>query len=198
MQLFICFSEYLLPLAEGNKPEEENAVAKGSDRTFYMNKPGISAKGVVDTMANVLQYIPGAGWVSRNVATGVIKKIAAQGIAAAVTGAAKDVGANLMGSEQNMGGIPVIDDGKLALNFAFGAAGEKVTQLLSRFTGATATKDFVKGKIPSRFNIFSGSGKYLNNKGEVTDVTISMAKKLGVPDNVIANKELIAAYAQAL
>ena len=176
----------------------ENAVAKGSDRTFYMNKPGISASGVVDTMANVLQYIPGAGWVSRNVATGVIKKIAAQGVAAGATGAAQDVGANLLGSEQNMGGIPVIDDGKLALNFAFGAAGEKVTQLLSRFTGATAAKDFVKKQIPSRFNVFSGSGKYLNNKGEVTNETISMAKKLGVPDNVIANKELIAAYAQAL
>ncbi len=175
-----------------------NAVAKNSDRTFYMNKPGISAAGVVDTMANVLQYIPGAGWVSRNVSTGVIKKIIGQGTSAAITGAAQDVGANLMGSEQNMGGIPVIDDGKLALNFAFGAAGEKVTQLLSRFTGATAAKDFVKKQIPSRFNIFSGSGKYLNNKGEVTDVTISMAKKLGVPDNVIANKELIAAYAQAL
>ena len=176
----------------------ENAVAKGKDRTFYMNKPGISASGVVDTMANVLQYIPGAGWVSRNVATGVIKKIAAQGVAAGITGAAQDVGANLMGSEQNSGGIPVIDDGKLALNFAFGAAGEKVTQLLSRFTGATATKDFVKSKIPSRFNIFSGSGKYLDNNGKVTNETISMAKKLGVPDNVIANKELIAAYAQAL
>ena len=66
----------------------ENAVAKGSDRTFYMNKPGISGAGVVDTMANVLQYIPGAGWVSRNVATGVIKKIAAQGVAAGATGAA--------------------------------------------------------------------------------------------------------------
>jgi len=175
-----------------------NAVAKGADRTFYMNKPGISAKGVVDTMANVIQYIPGAGWVSKNVTTGVIKKIIGQGIAAAITGAAQDVGANLMGSEQNMKGIPVIDDAKLSLNFAFGAAGEKITQLLSRFTGVNKGIDITKSLIPSRFNIFSGSGKYLDNKGKVTDLTISMAKKLGVPDNVINNKELIAAYAQAL
>jgi len=175
-----------------------NAVAKGADRTFYMNKPGISAKGVVDTMANVIQYIPGAGWVQRNVTSGVIKKIVGQGTSAAITGAAQDVGANLMGSEQNMGGIPVVDDAKLGLNFAFGAAGEKVTQLLSRFTGVNKSVDIVKSQIPSRFNIFSGSGKYLDNKGKVTDLTIDMAKKLGVPENVIKNKELIAAYAQAL
>ncbi|MGB0430216.1 MAG: hypothetical protein ACPGLV_07055, partial [Bacteroidia bacterium] len=35
--------------------------------------------------------------------SGVIKKIIGQGTAAAITGAAQDVGANLMGSEQNMG-----------------------------------------------------------------------------------------------
>ena len=176
----------------------DNVVDKGKDRTFYLDKPGISAKGTAATMANVITYIPGAGWVSRNVATGVIKKIVAQGVAAGITGAAQDVGANLLGSKQNSGGIPVIDDGKLALNFAFGAGGEKISQLLARFTGVNKVVDVVKSQIPSRFNIFSGSGKYLDNKGKVTDLTIKQAKKLGVPENVIKNKELIAAYAQAL
>ena len=176
----------------------DNVVDKGKDRTFYLDKPGISAKGTAATMANVITYIPGAGWVSRNVATGVIKKIAAQGAAALLTGAAQDVGAKLLGSEQNMGGIPVVDDAKLGLNFAFGAGGEKISQLLARFTGVNKAVDVVKSQIPSRFNIFSGSGKYLDNKGKVTDLTIKEAKKLGVPENVIKNKELIAAYAQAL
>jgi len=176
----------------------ENAVGKGKDRTFYVNKPGISAKGTAATLANVLTYIPGAGWVSRNVTTGVIKKIAAQGGAAALTGAAQDVGANLMGSEQNMGGIPIVDDAKLGLNFAFGAGGEKISQLLARFTGVNKSVDVLKSQIPSRFNIFSGSGKYLDNKGVVTNLTIKEAKKLGISDDVINNKELIAAYAQAL
>ena len=176
----------------------DNVVDKGKDRTFYLDKPGISAKGTAATMANVITYIPGAGWVSRNVATGVIKKIAAQGAAASLTGAAQDVGAALLGSEQNMNGIPVIDDAKLGLNFAFGAGGEKISQLLARFTGVNKAVDVVKSQIPSRFNIFSGSGKYLDNKGKVTDLTIKQAKKLGVPENVIKNKELIAAYAQAL
>ena len=176
----------------------DNVVDKGKDRTFYLDKPGISAKGTAATMANVITYIPGAGWVSRNVATGVIKKIAAQGAAASLTGAAQDVGAKLLGSEQNMGGIPVVDDAKLGLNFAFGAGGEKISQLLARFTGVNKAVDVVKSQIPSRFNIFSGSGKYLDNKGKVTDLTIKEAKKLGVPENVIKNKELIAAYAQAL
>ena len=99
-------------------------------------------------------YIPGAGWVSRNVTSGVIKKIVGQGTSAAITGAAQDVGANLMGSEQNMKGIPVVDDAKLGLNFAFGAAGEKITQLLSRFTGINKSVDIVKSQIPSRVNFF--------------------------------------------
>jgi len=176
----------------------ENVVDKGKDRTFYLDKPGISLKGTTATMANVITYIPGAGWVSRNIGTGVIKKIVAQGAAMAVTGATQDVGAKLLGSEQNMGGIPVVDDAKLGLNFAFGAGGEKISQLLARFTGVDKAVNVVKSQIPSRFNIFSGSGKYLDNKGKVTDLTIKKAKKLGVPENVIKNKELIAAYAQAL
>ena len=51
----------------------EGSVKKGTDRTFYLNKPGFTFKDAVEGVAQVLQYIPGAGFVYKKVGGGIIK-----------------------------------------------------------------------------------------------------------------------------
>jgi len=53
----------------------ENAVDKGTDRTFYLDKPGLSFSGAVDTIGTMLTYVPGAGWVAKKGAMGLGKKL---------------------------------------------------------------------------------------------------------------------------
>ena len=45
----------------------ENAVKNGANRTYYLNKPGITTKDVVEGITQMLQYIPGAGFVTKNI-----------------------------------------------------------------------------------------------------------------------------------
>ena len=67
-----------------------NAV-DGDNRTFYLDKPGISFNGAINTFGQTLLYIPGAGLVSRHITTGALKKITAHGFTAMTTSVATDV-----------------------------------------------------------------------------------------------------------
>jgi len=174
-----------------------NAV-DGDNRTFYLDKPGISFNGAINTFGQTLLYIPGAGWVSKNITTGALKKITAQGFAAMTTSVATDVISASLGSQQGEGMIPIVEEGKAVTMLLAGAAGEKAGQLLSKWTGFNAVKNAATDIIPSRFNILSKSGLYFNNKGEVTNKTIEIAKKIGTNDKIIANKSLMLDFAKAL
>ena len=177
----------------------QDAVAKGSNRTFYLNKPGITTKDVVEGAAQMLQYIPGAGWVVKNIGGGIIKKGAFHGAFAAGTGATQDVGAMALGSKQGKDGIlPVVEDDKLLLNAGFGFAGEPIGRFLARFSGFNFVKDKINRKIPSKFNFTSKSGTYLNNKLEVTDATKELAKKHFDDISLVSNEKILKQYAQAL
>ena len=171
-----------------------NGIVKdGNDRTFYLDKPGLSFNGTVNALGQVLLYIPGAGWVQKNV-----KKITAQGVVAMGTSVATDIVSASIGSQQGDGMIPVVEESKALTALIGGAAGEKAGQFLSTFTGFKAIKDGVKSIIPSRFNVFSKSGLYFNNKGEITNKTIDIAKKLNTPEKVLNNKSLMLDFAKAL
>ena len=174
------------------------SVSDGKDRTFYLDKPGVTFNGVVNAFGQTLLYIPGAGWVARNVTTGALKKITAQGFAAAGTSAATDIVSSALGSKQGDGMIPVLEEGKFATMLIGGAAGEKAGQFISKWTGFKAIKNLSQSAIPSRFNIFSKSGLYFDNNGKVTQKTIDIAKKLGVDENVLQNKSLVLDFAKAL
>ena len=173
-------------------------VVDGENRTFYLDKPGLTFNGAVNTLGQTLLYVPGAGWVIRNITTGTLKKITAQGVAASLTSAATDVISYGLGSEQGQGMIPVLEEGKAAMMLVAGAAGEKGGQFLSTWTGFNVAKNFLKSKIPSRFNVMSGSGIYFDNKGSITNKTIEAAKKLGTSDSVMKNKSLMLDFAKAL
>nr|BAR28760.1 hypothetical protein [uncultured Mediterranean phage uvMED] len=177
----------------------QDAVAKGSNRTYYLNKPGITMKDVTEGAAQILQYIPGAGFVVKNIGGGIIKKGAFQGLFAAGTGATQDVGAMALGSTQGKDGIvPVVEDDKLLLNAGFGFAGEPIGRFLARFSGFNFIKDGINRKIPSKFNFTTKSGTFLNNKLEVTNATKELAKKHFDDISLVSNEKILKQYAQAL
>ena len=172
-------------------------------QTVYLNKPGISFQDVTQTTSQVLQYIPGAGFVAKKIGGGIFKKSIAQGTMAAGTSATQDVVAMGLGSEQG------IEKDKAAISFVGGMVGEPVGRFLSRFTvepikKATGyvTKQVIDPLLPgtmsvSQLNIFSGKGLYLNSKGLVTDKTKNLAKKHGIDLNN-TNSETLTEFAQAL
>lgn len=176
----------------------DGAVKKGTDRTFYLNKPGFTFKDAVEGVAQVLQYIPGAGFVYKKVGGGIIKKSIAQGTMASATGATQDVVASGMGSEAGQGGIPIIEDDRLLLNQTMGMVGEPIGKFLARFSGFNIVKDGVNKVLPSKFNIFSGSGLYLNNKGMITDKAKTLAKQNFEDLNLLNDKKVMKEFAQAL
>ena len=183
----------------------ENAVKQGTNKTFYLNKPGLTTKDVVEGMGQVLQYIPGAGWVYKKVGGGIIKKGLAHSAAASVTGAVQDVGAATLGSTSGKGGVipkflggDIFEDDRLALNAGFGFLGEPIGKFLARFSGFNFVKAGINKVVPSRFNLASGSGLYLNNRGSITNKTIELAKKHFDDVTLINNKKILKEYAQAL
>ena len=173
-------------------------VVEGNNRTFYLDKPGLTFNGAVNTLGQTLLYVPGAGWVIRNVTTGALKKVAVHGLLASTTSIGTDIVSYGLGSEQGKGLLPVVEEGKAAMMLVAGAGGEKVGQFLSTWTGFNVAKNFLKNKIPSRFNVMSGSGIYFDNRGSITNKTIEAAKKLGTSENVMNNKSLMLDFAKAL
>jgi hypothetical protein len=177
----------------------ENLVDKNTNRTFYLDKPGLSFNGAIDTIGTMLTYIPGAGWVAKKGAMGLGKKVVLQGTAAATTGVAGDIYSSQLGNTQGDGLLPIVDEGKALLNFGFGAAGEKIGQVVTKIVGLNTATNFLENKIPSNIaSTFFGKQNYITNKGEITQKTINLAKKLGVEDNVLKNKISMTNFALGL
>ena len=172
-------------------------------QTVYLNKPGFSSQDLLQTSAQVLQYIPGAGFVTKKIGGGIFKRSLAQGTAATATSAVQDVVAMSLGSKQG------IEKDKAAISFVGGTVGEPVGRFLSRFTiepikKATGyvTKKVIDPLLPrsmsvSQLNIFSGKGLYLNSKGDITERTKKLARKHEIDLNN-TNSQVLKEFAQAL
>lgn len=177
----------------------ENLVDKGADRTFYLDKPGLTFNGALDTVGTILTYVPGAGYVAKQGAMNLGKKVLAQGSVALATGVAGDVYSSQLGNTQGDGLIPIIDEGKALLNFGFGAAGEKIGQVATKIIGLNRATNFLENKIPSNIaSTFFGKQMFITNKGEITQKTIDAAKKMGVGENVLNNKVVMTNFALGL
>jgi len=176
----------------------ETAVDKGTNRTFYLDKPGISFSGAVDTVGTTLLYVPGAGWVSKNVVGGAAKRIVAQGGAATAVGVGGDVITLGLGNTQGDGLIPVIDEGKALLNFSFGAGGEKIAQTIGKITRLNKATNYLEQSVPTNIAQAFGKQTFITNKGVVTEKTIELAKKVGATENTLKNKVALTSFALAL
>ena len=175
----------------------ENAVDKGTDRTFYLDKPGLSFSGAVDTIGTMLTYVPGAGWVAKKGAMGLGKKVILQGTAATATGVAGDIYSSQLGSTQGDGLIPIIDEGKALLNFGFGASGEMIAQTIGKITRFNKATNYLEQSVPTNVAQAFGKQTFITNKGVVTEKTIELAKKVGATENTLKNKVALTSFALA-
>jgi len=176
----------------------ETAVDKNTNRTFYLDKPGISFAGGVDTVGTTLLYVPGAGWVSKNVVGGAAKRYVAQGAAATGVGVGGDVITFGLGNTQGDGLIPIVDEGKALLNFGFGASGEMIAQTIGKITRFNKATNYLEQSVPTNVAQAFGKQTFITNKGVVTEKTIELAKKVGATENTLKNKVALTSFALAL
>ena len=169
--------------------------------TVYLNKPGISGSEI-SMIPQSMTFIPGAGFVQRKVTGGIIKKSLAQGGLGGLTSLGQDVAAGALGSEQGFemdkavissGGSLVSEPiGRFLVRF-----GSPVVKYTSEKISKGVNKILPDNYASSDFNIFSGSGKFLNSKGIVTDEAKDIGRKVGVDVNLV-NKKTLTEFAQAL
>jgi hypothetical protein len=169
--------------------------------TVYLNKPGISGSEI-SMIPQSMTFIPGAGFVQRKVTGGIIKKSLAQGGLGGLTSLGQDLAAGALGSEQGF------EMDKAVISAGGSLVSEPIGRFLVRFSSPVVkytSEKISKGinKIlpdnyaSSDFNIFSGSGKFLNSKGIVTDEAKDIGRKVGVDVNLV-NKKTLTEFAQAL
>lgn len=127
---------------EGARPgtdSEGNPYVVIGGKPFYLNKPGISGADAVGFIGDLVQYAPVAK-LSNMFKSGLNRIMTAVG-GTGVVSAAKETGAQMMGSEQPF------DVAKVGLDAVFGGVGQKLGDSLSSY-------------IQSRRNVFDANGNY--------------------------------------
>ena len=112
-------------------------------KNYYLNKPGASLQDVLQTTAQILQYIPGYSTVAKKFANSYFKRVLGQVAASGATSVAQDVAAKGLGAAQTIDlpklgvsiAAPAIFEGAI---FPIGNALGKVLKRLSK------NKNYVK------------------------------------------------------
>ena len=94
-------------------------VVMPDGKSFYLNKPGTSYQDVIQTTAQILQYLPGYSTVAKKYANNFFKRALMQGAASAGTSVVQDVAAKGLGAEQYVdipktivaGVVPIVAEG---------------------------------------------------------------------------------------
>ena len=89
-------------------------------KNYYLNKPGASLQDVLQTTAQILQYIPGYSSVAKRFANSYFKRVVGQVAASGATSVAQDLAAKGLGADQ------AVDVPKLAVSLAAPAIFEGV------------------------------------------------------------------------
>jgi hypothetical protein len=108
-------------------------------KSFYLNKPGASFQDVLQTTAQILQYIPGYNYVAKKAAKSYLKRTLGQAAVSGGTSVVQDVGAGLLGAEQ------FFDPSKTAVSVIAPLAFEGVLVPVGR-AGLTLLKRLGKNK----------------------------------------------------
>jgi hypothetical protein len=127
---------------EGAQPgidSQGNPYVVIGNKPFYLNKPGLSGADAVGFIGDLIQFAPVAK-LSNMFKSGLNRVMTAVGGSGAVS-AGKEVGAQLMGSEQGF------DAAKVGLDAVFGGVGQKLGDSLTSF-------------IQSRRQVFDANGQY--------------------------------------
>ena len=83
------------------KDKYDNIIAVMPDgKSFYLNKPGASQQDVLQTTAQILQYIPGYGYMAKKAGQSLLKRSLYTGIAGGATSVGQDIATKPLGAEE--------------------------------------------------------------------------------------------------
>tara|TARA_R110002012_G_scaffold137707_1_gene292672 strand:- start:731 stop:3133 length:2403 start_codon:yes stop_codon:yes gene_type:complete len=89
-----------VPGSEIFKDKFDNIIVTMPDgKSFYLNKPGASQQDVLQTTAQILQYIPGYSWAMKKAGKSYFKKMLLSGGAGSATSLAQDIATMPLGNE---------------------------------------------------------------------------------------------------
>jgi len=92
-----------IPGAQIRTDKYDNPIVVLPDgQAFYLNKPGASYQDFIQTTAQILQYIPGYGSVSKKFANNFLKRALAEGARSGAISATQDVAAKQLGASQTI------------------------------------------------------------------------------------------------
>jgi len=90
-----------VPGSEIFKDKFDNIIVTMPDgKSFYLNKPGASQQDVLQTTAQILQYIPGYSWAMKKAAKSYFGKMLYSGVAGGSTSLAQDIATMPLGSKE--------------------------------------------------------------------------------------------------
>lgn len=75
-------------------------VTMPDGKSFYLNKPGVSQQDILQTTAQILQYIPGYSWAMKKAGKSYFGKMLASGVAGGTTSLAQDIATMPLGSKE--------------------------------------------------------------------------------------------------
>ena len=90
-----------VPGSEIFKDKFDNIIVTMPDgKSFYLNKPGASQQDVLQTTAQILQYIPGYSWAMKKAGKSYFNKMLYSGAAGGSTSLAQDIATMPLGSKE--------------------------------------------------------------------------------------------------
>lgn len=82
------------------KDRFDNLIVNMPDgKNYYLNKPGASQQDILQTTAQILQYIPGYSWAMKKAGKSYLGKVLGSGAAGGATSLAQDIATKPLGSK---------------------------------------------------------------------------------------------------
>lgn len=171
-----ALQDIVLSSVEGSKGGED---AKGNPyvvidgKPYYTNKPGLSPVDAFGFVGDIIQFAPAAKLAS--LAKGVATRLGVAGLTSGGISAAKETGAQVLGSQQEF------DTTKVALDTAFGSGGQAIGDALVTYMRARKPVLNSAGDVSKQFGeALKGAGIDINQFGEKgKEAIVSAYKNLG-------------------
>lgn len=129
--------------AQGGEDAQGNPYVVIGGKPYYTNKQGLSPVDAIGFGGDLLAFLPAGKLAS--MAKGLFTRLGIAGGASGVISTGKEVGAQLLGSQQQ------IDTTKIALDTAFGGAGQAVNDALTTYLRSRKPVINASGNISAQF-----------------------------------------------
>ncbi len=163
--------------AKGGEDAQGNPYVVINGKPFYTNREGLSPVDAVGFAGDIIQFLP-VGRIA-SLAKGIGTRLGIAGLTTGGISAAKETGAQMLGSQQDF------DTLKVGLDAAFGAGGQVVGDALVAYTRARKPVFNASGEVSGQFkDVLKQSGINFDEFGEkgkqaIVDAYKNLGTKFG-------------------